>query len=225
VGDEVYGFPPAWPAAFEPEEDDLDELRALCERVVPLRGEAVADVQDWIDQGGDPIVYVSLGSFLSVRGDVLARIAAALRDLDVRVALATGSTDPAELGDIPADWLVRPFLPQVTLLGHADLAVTHGGNNSVTEAATAGVPMLVLPLSTDQFAGAAALEDAGLGLALAPNVATVTELRQAAKLLLNPSGGQRAMLDAVASSLTRSPGPQRAFQALAGGIRPEQAAR
>jgi zeaxanthin glucosyltransferase len=283
VGDEVYGFPPAWPAAFEPEEEDLDELHALCVRVRdrftaqwndalavlapsmrPSRdafaeagdvlllnypeelhdpdrsellpphafiGSAVrreapeAEVQDWIDAGGDPIVYVSLGSFLSVRDDVLARIAAALRDLDVRVALATGSTDRAALGDIPSDWLVRPFLPQVTLLGHADLAVTHGGNNSVTEAATAGVPMLVLPLSTDQFAGAAALEEAGLGIALAPNVATVTELRQAAKALLTPSGGQRAMLDAIAGSLSRSPGPQRAYQALAGGIRPEQAAR
>ncbi|RIJ34541.1 glycosyltransferase, partial [Clavibacter michiganensis subsp. insidiosus] len=260
VGDEVYGFPPAWPAAFEPEEEDLDELHALCERVRdrftaqwndalailapsmrPSRdafaeagdvlllnypeelhdpdrsellpphafiGSAVrreapeAEVQDWIDEGGDPIVYVSLGSFLSVRDDVLARIAATLRDLDVRVALATGSTDRSALGDIPSDWLVRPFLPQVTLLGHADLAVTHGGNNSVTEAATAGVPMLVLPLSTDQFAGAAALEDAGLGIALAPNVATVTELRQAAKALLNPSGGQRAMLDAIAGSLS-----------------------
>ena len=46
--------------------------------------------------------------------------------------------------------------------------MTHGGNNSVTEALTAGVPMLVLPFSTDQFAAAAALEDSGYGEAARP---------------------------------------------------------
>ena len=64
---------------------------------------------------------------------------------------------------------MREFLPQVRLLGHAAAAVTHGGNNSVTEAMTAGVPLVVLPFSTDQFAGAAALERFGGAVALAPN--------------------------------------------------------
>ena len=73
-------------------------------------------------------------------------------------AIATGSTPAADLGPIPDGWLVREYLPQVGLLGAARLAVTHGGNNSVTEAIGQGVPLLVLPFSTDQFAGAAAIE-------------------------------------------------------------------
>ena len=75
----------------------------------------------------------------------------ALRPLGLRVAVATGSA--TGLPAVPPDWLVRPYLPQVALLDRAALLVTHGGNNSVTEALTAGVPMLVLPFSTDQFAG------------------------------------------------------------------------
>jgi UDP:flavonoid glycosyltransferase YjiC (YdhE family) len=108
------------------------------------------EVDAWLSAGGAPIVYVSFGSFLSVRADVLSRVADALRQLDVRVALAIGSADRRELGELPATWLVREFLPQVTMLKHAALAVTHGGNNSVTEAATAGVPMLVLETAKPQ---------------------------------------------------------------------------
>ncbi|CAN7507107.1 nucleotide disphospho-sugar-binding domain-containing protein [Knoellia sp. LjRoot47] len=171
-----------------------------------------AEVDEWLAADGAPVVYVSLGSFLSVRSDVLARVAEALAGLDVRVALASGSTSPEELGPVPASWLVRPELPQVTLLDHAALAVSHGGNNSVTEALSAGVPMLLLPFSTDQFAGAAAVEAGGVGEALDPNTASPEELRVVASELLVPE--RRARLTALSADLQRVPGPLRARRAL-----------
>ena len=122
---------------------------------------------DWLARAdGRPLVVVSFGTFLSARGDVLARVAGALRRVKARVALAVGDQQPGALGPIPDDWFVRDRLPQVALLQHANLLVTHGGNNSVTEALTHGVPMLVLPFSTDQFDAAAAIERHLLGLAL-----------------------------------------------------------
>ncbi len=181
-----------------------------------VRDEAAdEEVDAWLADTSDlPIVYVSFGSFLSVRGDVLARVAEALRGLDVRVAVATGATDPTELGLIPDSWLVRGFLPQVTVLGRSALAVSHGGNNSVTEAMTAGVPLLLLPFSTDQFAGAAAVETAGFGLSLAPNTATADELRVAMAELLALQGEARLSLDRLSSSLSGGAGPTRAYAAL-----------
>ncbi len=272
VGDEVYGYPTAWPAAFTPDRADLAALRQLCEevrddftaqwndaldqldpRAVPsadtfaetgdvlllnypaalhdetrtgllpphaflgsaVREEPVDDeVQTWLAADSRPVVYVSFGSFLSVRGDVLSRVAAALRTLDVRVAIATGSTPRHELGELPSSWLVRDFLPQVTLLRHAALAVSHGGNNSVTEAMTAAVPLLLLPFSTDQFAGAAAVEAAGFGASLDPNTASVEKLRIAASGLLTSSGETRGRLERLSASLTDRPGPRRAYEAL-----------
>ncbi|TFC30219.1 glycosyltransferase [Cryobacterium sp. TMT1-3] len=185
-----------------------------------VRSEAVdPEVEAWLAADSLPVVYVSFGSFLSVRGDVLARVAAALAGLPVRVAIAVGATDPSELGPIPHSWLVRAFLPQVRLLQQAALAVTHGGNNSVTEAMTAGVPLVVLPFSTDQFAGAAALDAAGFGESLPPNTATVPDLRAACERMLrlsfDPSAEQRARLDALALSLAAQSGAERAYAALA----------
>ncbi|WP_404384046.1 glycosyltransferase [Knoellia locipacati] len=272
VGDEVYGYPPAWPSCLQPDPDALVALRRQCEGVrdafteqwngvlatldpgAAASPDAFAETGDvlllnypeelhppertallprhaflgssvrteepdeevsaWLVRDGAPVVYVSLGSFLSVRSDVLARVADALRSLDVRVALATGSTPRDELGPIPPSWLVRPELPQVTVLGRAALAVSHGGNNSVTEAMTAGVPLLLLPLSTDQFAGAAGIESAGLGEALDPNSATSAELRTAIERLLSLAPDARARLTRLSRDLTRRPGARRARAAL-----------
>jgi UDP:flavonoid glycosyltransferase YjiC (YdhE family) len=175
------------------------------------------EVDVWLAGSDHPVVYVSLGSFLSARSDVLARIVDALRGLDVRVALAHGSTPRAVLGPLPGAWLVRESLPQVTLLQQAAVAVTHGGNNSVTEALTAGVPLLVLPLSTDQFSGAAAIERHGLGEVLDPNAAGAGALREAVSRLLEGTTGEdpgRTLLRELATSLRERPGPLRAWDAL-----------
>lgn len=171
------------------------------------------EVDEWLAASDEPFVYVSFGSFLSVRGDVLARVLAALAGR--RVAVAIGSADRAELGDLPAEWLVREFLPQVRLLGEAATAVTHGGNNSVTEAMTHGVPLVVLPFSTDQFAGAAAIERVGFGEALDPNCASVAELAAAVERVLAPQAHARSELAALSTSLREYPGRERAHAALA----------
>lgn len=275
VGDEVYGYPPAWPRRFRPDPDALASLHRLCVGVrdsftaqwndalavldpgarasadafaetgdvlllnypgelhpaartalLPRHaflGSAVrteardAEVEEWLAASDVPVVYVSLGSFLSVRSDVLARVAEALRGLDVRVALASGSTRRVELGPVPDSWLVREALPQVTLLGRSALAVSHGGNNSVTEAMTAGVPLVLLPLSTDQFAGAAALEDAGFGEALDPNVASAVEIREAAVRLLALDGDAHTRLDRLGAALRETPGAEIARRAVSQG--------
>ena len=190
-----------------------------------VRSERVPDdVARWLDDvagansAGDPLVYVAFGSFLSVRADVLGRVVAALRGLPVRVALATGSADVTGWGEIPAQWLARPHLPQVAILRRATMAVTHGGNNSVTEALACGVPTLVLPFSTDQFAGAAAVEQAGLGAALDPNTADVGRLRGAVTSVLAGAAPSRAR--ELGAHLATAPGPVRAFTALTAPVRP-----
>jgi zeaxanthin glucosyltransferase len=174
---------------------------------------ADAHADEWLTDAG-AFVYVSLGSFLSVRDDVLRNVCDALRAAGVRAAIASGSTPAAALGPVPEDWLVLPHLPQVRMLGAAAAAVTHGGNNSVTEALGAGVPLLVLPLSTDQFAGAAAIESARVGVALAPNEATVPELREALESLLDRSAIDADLLGRIVADQRAESGPERAYRTL-----------
>lgn len=163
-----------------------------------------AQVDAWLERDGDrPLVLVSLGTFLSARDDVLSTIVRGLRQLDVRVALATGSVDPGRLGPLPSDWLVSSYLPQVSILRRAKVLVTHAGNNSVTEALAHGVPMLTLPFSTDQFDGAAAIEAAELGVAADPNRVTPLELAEAVRFMI---GTSHPALDRLAVELASRPG-------------------
>lgn len=73
---------------------------------------------------------------------------------------------------------------------------------------------MVLPFSTDQFAGAAAVVRSGFGVALDPNAATSDEIAEALRRALDLGGDARAGLDAVAAGQAARPGPELAFEAL-----------
>ena len=164
--------------------------------------------------GGNGLrVTVALGSFLSARGDVLQTAVRAADAAGWRLTIAHGSTPLEDLGVVPSGAVVARHLPQVALLQHTDVFINHGGNGSVTEAVAAGVPMVVLPFSTDQFAGAAAIERAGVGAVLGPNFVTPVSLRSAVEELLISGAAER--MAEVAEGSERDGGPQRAAQAIA----------
>jgi UDP:flavonoid glycosyltransferase YjiC (YdhE family) len=98
--------------------------------------------------------------------------------------VASGVTPRSALGAIPPDSHVSSYLPQPEVLRSCDLAICHGGNNTVTEALWAGVALLVCPFSTDQFAGAEDVRRAGLGDVFGPNAAAPEEIADRALRVL-----------------------------------------
>jgi MGT family glycosyltransferase len=89
-------------------------------------------------------------------------------------------------------------VPQLEVLSRASLFVTHGGMNSVNEALSAGVPMLVVPQGADQPLVAERVTTLGAGLSLRPEEVTVDSVRSRARRLLSePSFRESAAALAV----------------------------
>jgi MGT family glycosyltransferase len=72
--------------------------------------------------------------------------------------------EASQLGEIPPNFLVKSFLPQLEILKRADVFITHAGFNSVNEALYFGVPMLALPQINDQHMVAKRLVSMQLGM-------------------------------------------------------------
>jgi zeaxanthin glucosyltransferase len=168
------------------------------------RGRADARLEREVAGLPRPRIYVALGTFLSAREDVLARIAAAFREEQVSLIVASGTTDPRALRLEGQRHLVRSHLPQADVLPQCDLVVCHGGNNTVTESLEAGVPLLVAPFASDQFAGAADVCRAGVGDVFDPNMAGATEIAGRAAAVL--SGHAPARAAAIGNDLRKRPG-------------------
>jgi zeaxanthin glucosyltransferase len=164
-----------------------------------------AELAAALDRLPRPRVYVALGTFLSARSDVLARLAAGVGRAGASLVLASGATPPEALPGLPHG-VVRQSLPQAAVLPHCDAVVCHGGNGTVTESLTAGLPLLVAPFSSDQFAGAASLVEAGLGEAVDPNRAAPEDVAVLLRSLLDGRAAELAA--AVGRALRAEPGPE-----------------
>jgi UDP:flavonoid glycosyltransferase YjiC (YdhE family) len=116
--------------------------------------------QDLAERDG-ALVYLSLGSLGSADVGLMQRLVDLLATTPHRVVVSKGPlADQITLHDNQTG---AGFLPQPAILPQVDLVITHGGNNTVTEAFHHGKPMIVLPLFWDQVDNAQRVEETGFG--------------------------------------------------------------
>ena len=158
------------------------------------------------DQQGK-LVYLSLGSLGCMDVPLMQRVIDSLDKTPHRVIVSMGPLhDQLTLGE--RMW-GEQFVPQPAIVPQCDVMITHGGNNTVGEAFTFGVPTIVLPLFWDQYDNAQRIDECGFGVRLATYEFTDEELHGAIERL---SSDQllAARLGAISKRLQASPGRIRA---------------
>ncbi len=146
---------------------------------------------DWLD-GERPVVLVSLGTAnTDVGARFLRECARALGASPDRQAVIV---DPdGVLGAVEEHVLVQRTVPQLGLLSHVSAVVCHAGHNTVCEALSHGLPLVVAPIRDDQPIVAQQVVDAGAGIRLRFNRATAAQIGPAVQAVLTePSYRQAA---------------------------------
>jgi MGT family glycosyltransferase len=128
------------------------------------------------------LIYLSLGSLGSADVSLMRRLVAVLADTPHRYIVSKGPQH-AEFELAPNMWGAE-FLPQTKIVPLVDLVITHGGNNTTTEAFHFGKPMIVLPLFWDQYDNAQRVDETGFGVRLPTYAFADGDLRSAIDRLL-----------------------------------------
>jgi UDP:flavonoid glycosyltransferase YjiC (YdhE family) len=143
------------------------------------------------------LILVSLGTIFNHNVDVFDKIIEAIQMLqhkyDLTVVFSVGKksyeeyTERINSGEFkcPENVCILPQVPQVELLKKSSLFITHCGQNSASEAAHYGVPMIGLPVETDQPLVAHRLAKLKLALTFDPRNFQIKDLSDAIDTILS----------------------------------------
>jgi glucuronosyltransferase len=142
----------------------------LSRRAAPLRHRALTAFMEEAPVG---VVLVSFGTLTTLDQTRLETLAAAFTELSRvrKISFLWKLPSGADSESIHFDHeytMVTDWLPQNDVLGHAKTLafVTHGGRNSLEEAAYHGTPVVCMPILGDQFDNCVRPESRGFGVTL-----------------------------------------------------------
>ncbi len=145
-----------------------------------LDSDRIADRSWTPPEDGRRVLYASLGNTWSNCPEFYSTCVEAFADSDWHVVLVAGpNTDSPELRQVPSNIEVLRRAPQLTVLDHASVFVTHAGSGGCVEGMWHAVPMVAVPLNVDQFASADRLVELGIGQRLQIDELTPHLLRRA----------------------------------------------
>ncbi|EEL64432.1 Glycosyltransferase, MGT [Bacillus cereus F65185] len=159
---------------------------------------------------GKSVIYISMGTELNKQLELYEKCLQAFKDFNGIVVISIGKEiNLMEFSNIPSHFIIRPYVPQLEILKYADVFITHGGMNSVSEGLYHNTPLVILPITNDQPFVAKRAEELNAGIVLNHKSVTVAELKEAVNTLLNNSSYKEAST-VIGRSLRESGGYKRA---------------
>ncbi len=185
------------PYGFEPDGDAFasrpEHAIALIPKVMQPNADRVRDevrfvgtvfgpaaTQGWAPPGdGRPMLYIAFGTAYHADAAFHRRCVEAFAD-DWHVVISVGEGGDLDgIGPVPSSVELHRWVPQVAVLEHADVFITHAGMGSAGQGLWCGTPMVAIPQAVEQFQNADSLVDLGVARRLDMEDATTGALREA----------------------------------------------
>ena len=130
-------------------------------------GPSIRPAAEKIEKTGEKLVYISMGTVNNNMAKLYRNCIDAFRDSSCQVILSVGNlVDIQEFADLPENIGVFSHVDQIAVLQQADVFVTHCGMNSVSEGLYFGVPLVMLPQTSEQHGVAARVLEMEAGVEL-----------------------------------------------------------
>ena len=199
-----------FPSMMQPPSILADPARMRL-RPIPW-SEPSAPTPPWLGRQSRPLVYLTLGTVVAT-DEVLLPVIDGLAGMDVDVLVALGSAAGRDLGPLPGNVHVEPFVNQVAVMRHADLVVHHGGSGTVLGALALNKPQVILPKGADQFFNADVMAATGLARVLEPRNVSADAVATLAKAALDEQ--ERPLVEAAHDEILAMPDPSAVVHRLA----------
>ncbi|SFW75778.1 macrolide family glycosyltransferase [Amycolatopsis australiensis] len=163
------------PREFQPGGDTFDDGFAF---VGPCLGDRAGG---WSPPDGRPVLLIAMGSFGYHRQrEFFTACLEAFAGSPWHVVMTIGRLVRAgELGPVPRNFELHPWVPQPAVLRRASAFVSHAGMGSTMESLALGVPPVVVPRTLEQEIVADRVTELGLGVRVDPAGVTAEALRAA----------------------------------------------
>lgn len=135
-----------------------------------------------------PTVLVTLGTVYNTHSSLFSRFLEALASEPVNVICTLGDgADEAVSAGAPANVRFERYLPHSSILPGCQAMLCHAGFNTMMGCLSAGVPLVCVPLGSDQEFNARKIARGGLGLWLRDDEASAMGIRDAVRSVLHES--------------------------------------
>ncbi|WP_055495831.1 macrolide family glycosyltransferase [Streptomyces sp. TP-A0356] len=144
----------------------------------------------WTPPGdGRRVALVSLGTEAVGQQEFFQACAQVFNEREWHVVMTVGSDfDPTQLGALPPNVEVHPWLPHPVILPHVDVLVCHAGMGSVMEALYFATPVVAVPRAHELELTARRLEELGLGRMIPVDDLSASAIAEAVQGLLAAPG-------------------------------------
>ena len=147
-------------------------------------GPSLREAEATIEKSGKKLLYISMGTVNNLLLKFYKNCIQAFADSDYEVLMSVGNlVNPNDLGTIPSNFKIMPYVDQIAVLQKADAFISHCGMNGATESLYYEVPLVLFPQTSEQGGVARRIADLGAGIYLEKN--TVSAIKNAVHTVLS----------------------------------------
>lgn len=169
---------------FQPGANEFDESYKFVGPSINNRNEQISFPFEKLKN--KKVVFISLGTIFNIDSEFYEKCFKVFEHYEAIFVLSIGNNlDIKDFSNIPDNFIISNYVPQLEILKYANAFVTHGGMNSVSEALYYNVPLVVIPISADQPFVAQRISELGAGISLLKDNVNVENLKHSVEKIMH----------------------------------------